>query len=318
MLKKISLRKISITSVALFAILLIYLIPANDQKLKPTIELEYVSKEKTSPIFLIDKNSYVSLTEVVLTNTQIEAKAKEILNILTIGESNKVPNGFSPIIPPDTKVLSLKYDNGLIKVDFSSDLLDISEELEEKMIETIVYNLTSIDDVNKVIIYVEGEILTKLPKTKLNLPSTLDRSFGVNKDYEFTSTKNINNVTVYYVNKTGNNYYYVPVTKYLNDNRDKISIVIDELTINYNNKLMSFLNSDTTLVSSNIENDTLKLEFNSSLFDDVTTKEVLEEVIYTICLSAYDNYDVKNVVLSVDNEEIYKTTSKTLERKKDL
>ena len=52
------------------------------------------------------------------------------------------------------------------------------------MIEAIVYTLTSIDQVDKVIIYVEGDILTKLPKTKINLPSTLDRTFGINKEFD--------------------------------------------------------------------------------------------------------------------------------------
>ena len=322
MLKKLSLRKIGLTSAALFAILLIYLLPGNEPKLDVDSELEYVdSNVNTNPIFLMDKNSYVALTEVVLTSGQIEEKAKELLNILTVGGSDsKIPSGFSAIIPPDTQVLSLKYNKGLIKVDFSSDLLDVDEEHEEKMIEAIVYTLTSIDDVNKVIIYVDGEILTKLPKTKANLPSTLDRSFGINKEYDFTKTTSINEVTVYYVNEINDKKYYVPVTKYLNEDRDKITIIIDELTTNFNHneRLMSFLNDETKLVSSNIDNDTMNLEFNSYIFDDVTTKEVLEEVIYTICLSIEDNYDVNQVVFKVDNQEIYKTTLKSLESKKKI
>ena len=172
MLKNFSLRKIGLTSVALLATTLIYLFPANQEKLKPNETLEYVEANvNMSDIFLLDKNSYVSLTKVVLTESQIENRARELLNILTIGgRDDKIPSGFSAIIPPDTKVLSLKYEKGLIKVDFSSELLDIPEKQEERMIEAIVYTLTSIDDVNKVIIYVEGEILTKLPKTKENLP----------------------------------------------------------------------------------------------------------------------------------------------------
>ena len=42
-------------------------------------------------------------------------------------------------------------------------------------------------------------------------------------------------------------------------------------------------------------------------------KDILEEVIYTICLSAYDNYNVKDVVLKVNGEEIYKSIAKTIE-----
>ena len=314
MLKKFSLRKIGLTSAALLAITLIYLFPSNEDKLDIKEKIEYTNGQSNiNQIFLLDQNSYVSLTEVVLTNTQIENKAKELLNILTIGgKDSKIPNGFKAVIPPDTKVLSLIYEKGLIKVDFSKELLEISEEKEEKMIEAIVYTLTSIDDVNKVIIYVEGEILTKLPKTKENLPSTLDRTFGINKEYKFTKLTSINDVTVYYVNRINDQNYYIPVTKYLNDDRDKITIIIDELTTNfdYNKKLMSFVNSDTKLVSENIEDKVLNLEFNDYLFDDINKKEILEEVIYTISLSAYDNYDINQLVFKVKNNEVCKTNIK--------
>ena len=313
MLKNLSLRKISLTSAALLAIILLYLIPSNDEKLELNEKLEYVNSEiNMNDIFLLDKNNYVSLTKVVLTETQIEAKAKELLNTLIIGNSDKVPNGFKSIIPPDTKILSLKYDKGLIKVDFSNELLDIDEEKEEKMIEAIVYTLTSIDDVNKVIIYVEGEILTKLPKTKQNLPSTLDRTFGINKEYDFHKTSNITDVTIYYVNKYDNNTYYVPVTKYLNDDRDKITIIIDQLgaNFNYNNNLMSYLNENVKLVSKSINNKTINLEFNDYIFDDITTEKVLEEVIYTISLSIKENYDINEIILKTKNKEICKTNIK--------
>ena len=43
------------------------------------------------------------------------------------------------------------------------------------------------------------------------------------------------------------------------------------------------------------------------------TKEILEEVIYTICLSIEDNYDVKQIVFNVNNEEIYKSVLKSIE-----
>lgn len=317
MLRKISIQKLIITSVALFALLLIYLMPNREMQIKPISSFEYVSN--SIPIFLIDKNNYVALSSIYISDKKTEEKAKKLINYLIINDDNKIPNGFKAIIPPNTRILNLSYSNNLIKVDFSKDILDIDKENEEKMVEAIVYTLTSINDVKKVIIYVEGQVLTKLPKSKINLPSTLDRSIGINKEYDFTSKEDINNVTIYYVNKSNDKLYYIPVTKYLNDNRDKISIVIDQLSSNTNsNNLMSFLNSDVKLVSSNFKEKTLNLDFNNSIFDDITTKEVLEEVIYTICLSAYDNYDVKNVVLTVNNKEIYKSVSENIEKYKTL
>lgn len=311
MLKKISIRKIILSSLALFAMLLIYIIPANEQQLDIKEELEYVNTEvESSPIFLMDQNSYIALTSVAVNDTSIENKAKQLIKVLTIGGmDSKIPSGFSAIIPPDTEVLSLNYEKGLIKVDFSKDLLNVSEKLEEKMVEAIVYTLTSIENVDKVIIYIEGDILTKLPKTKINLPSTLDRSFGINKEFDLTSTKDITDVTIYYINQISDNYYYVPVTKYINDSRDKADIIIDELSSNFdfNKNLMSFLNEGTKLVSSEIKDGQMQLNFNEDILNSSVSEDIAKETLDMLSLSIGANYDVKEVVFNVGDKELYKT-----------
>ena len=109
--------------------------------------------------------------------------------------------------------------------------------------------------------------------------------------------------------------YYVPVTKYLNDNRDKIKIIIDELTSTntYNTNLLSYLNSNTEILAIEEQPDILELTFNSYIFSDVDSKDILEEVIYTICLSIKDNYEVSEVVIKNENEEIYQAVLKEIE-----
>ena len=310
MLKKISIRKIVLSSLALFAMFLIYIIPVNESRLDIKEELEYVNTNiESSPIFLMDKNSYVALTSVAVTDANIENKARQLLKVLTIGGmDSKIPSGFSAIIPPNTEVLSLSYEDGLIKVNFSKDLLNVSEELEEKLVESIVYTLTSIDKVDKVIIYVEGDILTKLPKTKINLPSTLDKTFGINKEFDLTSTKDITDVTIYYINQISDNYYYVPVTKYVNDSRDKASIIIDELSKNFdfNKNLMSFLNEGTQLVSSEVKDGQMFLNFNEDILNDDVSGDISKETLDTISLSMGANYEVKEVVFYVGDRELYK------------
>ncbi len=299
-----------LSSLALFAMFLIYIIPANEKTLDIKEELEYVNTNiESSPIFLMDQNSYVALTSVAVNDTNIENKAKQLIKVLTIGGmDSKIPSGFSAIIPPNTEVLSLSYENGIIKVDFSKDILNISEKLEEKMVEAIVYTLTSIDKVEGVIIYVEGDILTKLPKTKINLPSTLDKTFGINKEFDLTSTKDITDVTIYYINQISDNYYYVPVTKYINDDRDKASIIIDELSSNFNpNKnLMSFLNDGTKLVSSSVKDGNMYLNFNEDILNSSVSEEISKETLDMISLSIGANYEVKEVVFNVLDKELYK------------
>ena len=316
MLKKKMIREIIISTCALFALFLIYLIP--NEKLEINQNLEYVDLEvTTNSIYLLDDYNYLGKAEVVVNSKSTEDKVKELVEVLINGGEgeNKIPNGFKSIIPSETKILSVKYENNLIKIDFSKDLLNINKELEEKMIEALVYTITSVDEVEKVIIYVEGDILTKLPQTNTTLPSTLDRNFGINKNYDFTNTKDINQVTIYYLNKHNDDYYYVPVTKYLNDNRDKIKIIIDELTSTntYNTNLLSYLNSNTEILAIEEQPDILELTFNSYIFSDVESKDILEEVIYTICLSVKDNYDVSEVVIKSEDEEIYQAVLKEIE-----
>ena len=315
MLKKKMIRKIIISTSALFALFLIYLIPNEELDIKQS--LEYVELEvATNSIYLLDDYNYLGKAEVLVNSQTTEDKVKELVEVLINGGGgeNKIPNGFKSILPSETKILSVKYEDNLIKIDFSKDLLNISKDLEEKMIEALIYTITSVDEVEKVIIYVEGNILTKLPQTNITLPSTLDRNWGINKTYDFTNTKDINQVTIYYLNKHNDDYHYLPVTKYLNDNRDKIKIIIDELTSTntYNTNLLSYLNSNTEILAIEEQPDILELTFNSYIFSDVENKDILEEVVYTICLSVKDNYDVSEVVIKTENEEILKTVLKEI------
>ena len=111
------------------------------------------------------------------------------------------------------------------------------------------------------------------------------------------------------LNKYNNNEYYVPVTKYVNSKiTDPIKVIIKELSSSpiYETNLMSYLNSEAKLISYDLSEDTLKLNFNSLLLSDVDKKSILEEVIYTISLSMDNIYnDLKEVSFWVDDEEIY-------------
>ena len=67
---------------------------------------------------------------------------------------------------------------------------------------------------------------------------------------------------------------------------------------------MSYLDTNVVLKDYSLEENQLKLNFNEAILSD--NKHILEEVIYTLGLSMEDNYDVKEVILMVDNQEIYK------------
>jgi len=318
MLKKMSIKKIITSSIVLMIVFLIYIIPTPSKKETkiPTI-VEYVNVDvKTHTIYLLDNNNYVSKTSIRITNTKTEEIARELIELMTQEgkNSDQIPSGFQPLINSNTKINSISLTKDTLKVDLSKDFLTTSKDLEEKTLESLVYTLTSIDGVNYIILYIDGKILTKLPQNNINLPSTLNRDIGINNNYQLKNTKNITSTTIYYIHEYNNDYYYTPVTTINNDEREKIEIIIDELgsTVKQNH-LMSFLNNKTSVVDYKIQNKKMNVCFNENIFNDFDKKDILEEVLYTISLSIYDNYDVEEIIFEVNNQEITKTTLKSLE-----
>lgn len=315
MLKRMSIKKIMVSTAAVLLLLIIYLIPDNRKEIElKNKDIEYTYNNITDTIYLIDKNDYVARTNIVSCNCNDIDKAKDLLDSLTIGgkKSNIIPNGFRSIIPPDTSILNIELKDKVLTIDFSKEFLDVSEVEEEKMIESIIYTLTSIKGIDKIIIKVEGNILTNLPHSKKIIPSVLDRSYGINKEYELTTINNIDSYTVYYVNKYNDSNYYVPVTKYINKEEiEPVKVIIKELSSSpiYETNLMSHLNAGVVLNDYELEGNNLKLNFNELLLSNPDSNKILEEVIYTIGLSMNDIYNnLETVSFYVNNNEVYALT----------
>ena len=312
MLKKMSIKKIIVSTTAIILLLVIYLIPSNrkDIDLKNnSIEYNYNNVEST--IYLVDSNDYVARTTIPTCKCEGVDLAKDLLEGLVVGgtKNNIIPNGFRSIIPPDVTIKDINLQENILTINFSKELLEVNDKDEDKMIESIIYTLTSIDGIDKVIIKVEGEVLNKLPNSKTNIPTVLDKSYGINKSYDLSNLNDILSYTTYYTSTYNDTKYYVPVTKYINSkDSDVVKIIIKELGSSpiYQTNLMSYLNTNTVLNDYELDNNKLKLNFNELLLNDLDKKNILEEVIYTISLSMNNVYDnLESVSFLVNNEEIY-------------
>ena len=313
MLKKSALRRIMVSTLALIIVTVLYFFPTDDNNNQITQNVEYVSVDNT-PIYLMNPDNYVVRTSIATKEKEPLALVKEMIDALTIGNEKQdyIPKHFSSIIPENTKLLDVSLEDGLLKIDFSKEFLNTTKEMEEIMIEAIVYTLTEIDGIDKIMIFVEGTKLEVLPQSNIKLPNTLDRSYGINKVYDITSLKDLTKTTIYYIGEFNDLIYYVPVTKIENDNgNNKIEIIIDELKSSpiYETNLMSYLASSVKLESyEELENKVI-LSFNNEIFDDFKEQNILEEVKYSISLSIEDTLNVKEVIFKVDNKviETFKT-----------
>ena len=311
MLRKKALRKIFITTMSLFIIMTIYLIPLTEKTLETNLEFEYITDLANSSIYLLDDNNYLVKTKVLLDNEKIEDNIKSIINNLTITNESKFPDQLKAISPKNT----ITVDNDLVTLDFSKELLNIDEGLSVKLIEAIVYSITELDNITKVNIEVDSLPLETYPNSNKKILLPLTRDIGINNEYTYNTLDNITKVVIFYGEDIDEDIYYVPVTKYINnnDNKDKIDIIVEELTTSYiyEDNLRSILNENVELIDKEIvDSDLFILNFNSALFD--SNSILKEEVLYTLSYSVFANYDVNTISFEVDNKEIKTITKSSL------
>lgn len=310
MIRTKALRKIFTTTLTLFILLTVYLIPKTETKnvLKTNLEMTTNTNIGTNIIYLLNDNNYLVKTKILLSSTKKEDQIKEIIENLTKTDNQKFPSSLKSTIPESTNLKEVIYSNKIVTLDFSKEILNVKKEVEKQMISSIVYSIVDLKDIDGVSIMVEGESLTEYPNSHDKLDTILTKKIGINKKYSINSRENIEKVVIYYLEEIDNSIYYVPVTKYLNDSREKIEIIVDELSSSYiyEPNLMSFLNNNTKLLDFEEKENVMFLNFNKYLFGD--DDKLLEEVAYTIAYSVFDNYDVNVVLFEVNNEKVEQIT----------
>ena len=305
MLKEKALRRIFIATVAIFVVLTIYSIVNIENDTQVFKDAYYIKERDKNVIYSLNKDNYIARATVYIDiKLPLEEKVKSLLEIMT-SKNNKnalLPSYFKPILPVGTQIKKVEFDNNILKVTFNNALINITKEQSEKMLEAIIYTLTEFEEVHGIELYIDNKLLKYAPNTKVKLPVFLDRNFGVNKVYNIDSLSDINKVFLYYISTYEDNTYYIPVTKYVNGTKEKLEIIVEELSNNYiyEKNLSSYLDTNLKLDNYFIQDKTIKMIFKDS------NEEIREEAINTLSLSIFDNYDINKVIIVINDKVIEK------------
>lgn len=305
MLKKKAFNRIFLTTIVFFVVFSLYSLKETEDHYN---EVKSEQKEENlANIYTLNDDNYISKTAVYVSkNLSLEDKIKEKLEIM-IAENNKnalLPSYFNPILPENTKVEDVVVEESLVKVYFSKELMNITEEQSEQMIEAITYTITD-ENILGIEIYVEGNMLKYVPHTNKKLPAVLTEDFGINKTYEISKTDNIVKIVMTYYGSDNNDYYEIPVTKYVNDDREKLEIIIEELENLCTVNNLKTLVENLEVLEYNIEDTKITLNINK----DLTSAE--ENILLT---SIFNNYNVDKIELLVKNEKKLEKTKKDIEK----
>lgn len=307
MIKKYTINKICVTSVSLFLILMFYLVPSTPES---EVKIDKsIGDKKEVVVYLMDKDYYLGRMIEYASYDNIVDLVNKKLDILINGSDEL--NSFSPIIPKNTKVNSIKVDKNNIYIDFSKDILNVSKYNEELMIESIIYTITDINGIDNIYLSINKEPLKILPKSNKEIPYPLNRGYGINKKYDLDSLNNITKTTIYFNKSYDDVEYLVPITKVMNTTSEKIDIIIEELKsiVNAQYNLNSYIPNNLEVVSHEVNDDKMNLIFNEFILDKEKLV-VLEEVKYAISQSIFDNYNVKEVVFSTKEKNNIATITK--------
>lgn len=284
------IRKLFYTTLTTFIIITVYTISSfKDNTLRTNLELEEVINMKTNRAYLLNKDNYLTKVNIYLDSNKQEEQVKYMVEYLK-KNNKRIERGYKGYIPEKTNILSIEIKDNILYLDLSKDFL---EENIKVTVPGLVRSLLSIKSIDRVDLKVEKEYIN-------NYDKLLDDKIAINEEYNINNRKNISEVVIYYLTNDNN---YIPVTKYLNDDREKIEIIVDELKESNNSNLISYLNNNLKLNDYEEENDVYILNFNDYLNEDKTTKEyLLNEIAYSI----FDNYQVSSVMFKINdkNEKI--------------
>lgn len=286
------IKKIFNTTITMFIILTIFTLKttSNSNVLRTNVEIDDITNLTTNNVYLLNKNNLLVKTKVFINNKK-NKEIESIIKYLTI-TNNKTPVGLKTYIPKNTKILNYKLENNTLIIDLSKEFLSTANK--QLVITGLVYSLLEIKDIDNIMLQVKGK-----PIEGYN--EVLNKNIGINNEFLFNSRYDINRVVIYYVDKIDNKTYFVPVTKYLNDTREKIEIIIDELKEN-NNNLISYLNDNAKLINYREEGNVLYLNFNEYLID--SNDEVSKNIMKTIAYSVFDNYNVNVVCFETNSKRV--------------
>ncbi len=303
MLRRKAINRIFFSTIIFFIVFTLYSMKFVDKVVTSDNSKDKVNEEI---IYTLNSDNYISKTSVYVSKVlSLEDRVREKLEIMVKDNDKNVllPSYFKPILPQNTRVLDVVVEDCLIKVYFSKELNNINKEQSERMIEAIVYTVTD-ENILGIEIYVNGQMLKYVPNTRKVLPTILTKDIGINKSYDINASNDISKVVMMYYTNDNDNYYEVPVTKYVNDDREKLEIIFDEFgKMSYDKSLISMVEGINVLDYS-ILDDRIVIDVN---------KELNKEEQNLVFKSIFSNYGAKSIDLLVNGEKKVKKTRNALE-----
>lgn len=262
-------------------------------------------------LYLIDANGKVVPQQLELPKIESKEVATQVLQYLVKGGpiTAILPNGFQAVLPEDTEILSLNLqDDGTLIVDVSQEFENYNAKDELSIIQAMTYTLTQFDSVERVKLRIEGVDQSEMPINGTPISEGYSRSNGINiVDKNFNGISNSRAVTMYYPKQFNDNYYFVPMTQYIDTTNENYLDSLVTTLINgpgYEESIIQVFNPKAMLSEKPILKDgVLQLVFNEYILKDEDKSIIADDVIETLVRSLTEQDLVQAIDIKVKDRD---------------
>lgn len=273
-------------------------------------ELDIVESEETvlRELYLLDASGMVVPQTLELPKT--ESAAKQSLEYLVKDGpvTELLPNGFQAVLPAGTEILGVNLDEeGTLTVDVSEDFkqYDVNDEL--KILQAMTYTLTQFDSVERIKLWINGELQSEMPVGGTPISEGYSKSNGINIfANEKPNLQHSKVVTIFYPKSYHDQLYYVPVTQYVDvKEKDVYTSIVQTLLDGpaYELGVLDVFNDYTALVNKPfIRDGVLQLVFNEDILKDSENAIIADEVMESLVRTLTAEEEVEAVDVKVENK----------------
>lgn len=287
-------------------------------------------------LYLIDANGMVVPQHLELPKIETKEVATQVLSYLVKGGpvTAILPNGFQAVLPEDTEILGLNLqEDGTLIVDVSEEFKNYDANDELNIIQAMTYTLTQFESVERIKLRINGVDQDEMPVNGTPIAQGYSRNNGINIiDSNYNGVFNSRAVTMYYPKQFNENYYFVPVTQYIDAKNENVFDSIVQTLINgpgYDLDMIHVFNPQAMLSSKPILKDgILQLVFNEHILKDKDQSIIADDVIETLVRTLTEHEYVNAIDVKVENRdeilnengEMYSepVTQQTLDKNKKL
>lgn len=233
----------------------------------------------------------------VLAQTSMDILVKDGIH------ASLIPSGFTATLPEGTGIkVTLKPEQKMALVELSKEFATYNKDDERKVMESIVWSLTSQPNVEQVQLWMDAKKLNEMPVDHTPIHARLSRQIGINLEKESTvSYLHSMPVTLYFSSYTEEGKaYFVPVTRLVEPSSDPVRTTLEQIIAGpLNQKAMNRVVTQETKINDIVANgDMLTVDLADSMFEK--GDQIPAELLKAVVLSLTEQQGVKKVQVKIN------------------